>query len=107
MTEPHHVHWVTAKHVLRYLHGTINLGLRYVVVDVRLYGYTDADWVGSVVDRMSSSKFCFSLGSAMISWMSRKQKSVALSIVEVEYIVVSLASCEAVWLRKLFGELFE
>lgn len=71
MTEPHHVYWVAAKHVLRYLHGTINLGLRCVVGDVKLHEYTDADWVGSVVDRKSTSR-CFSLGSAMISWMSRK-----------------------------------
>ncbi len=39
--------------------------------------------------------------------MSRKQKSVALSAVEVEYVAASMASYEAVWLRKLFGELFE
>ena len=38
--------------------------------------------------------------------MSKKQKSVALSIAEVEYIAASMASCEAVWLRKLFSELF-
>ena len=43
----------------------------------------------------------------MISWMSRKQKSVALSIAEAEYIAASMARCEAVWPRKLFGELFE
>ena len=39
--------------------------------------------------------------------MSRKQKSVALSTVKAEYIAASMASCEAVWLRKLFGEMFE
>jgi len=38
--------------------------------------------------------------------MSRRQKSVALSTVEAEYIPASMASCEAVWLRKLFSELF-
>ena len=38
--------------------------------------------------------------------MSRKQKSVALSIAEAEYIAASMASCEVVWLRKLFSELF-
>jgi len=38
--------------------------------------------------------------------MSRKQKSVALSTAEAEYIAASMASCEAVWLRKLFSELF-
>jgi len=43
----------------------------------------------------------------MISWMSRKQNSVTLSTTEAEYIVASMASCEAVWLRKFFGELFE
>ena len=38
--------------------------------------------------------------------MSRKQKSVALSTAKAEYIAASMASCEAVWLRKLFSELF-
>ena len=73
---------------------------------MRLHGYSDVDWAGSVVDRKSTSGCCFSLGSASISWMSRKQKSVALSTAEAEYIVASMASCGAVWLRKLFSELF-
>eukprot|EP00253_Pinus_taeda_P025987 PITA_25987 len=61
---------------------------------------------GSVVDRKSIVGCCFSLGSASISWISKKHKLVALSIAEAEYIVASMASCEAVWLRKLFSELF-
>ena len=68
--------------------------------------YTDANCAGSVVDRKSTSGCCFTLGSASISWMSRKQNSVALSTVEAGYIVASMTSCEAVWLRKLFSELF-
>jgi len=43
----------------------------------------------------------------MIYWRNRKQKFVALSMTEVEYIVATMASCEVVWLRKLFGDLFE
>eukprot|EP00253_Pinus_taeda_P003483 PITA_03483 len=106
MVEPHHTHWIGAKNLLRYLRGTITHGLRYTTGDVRLLGYTDVDWVGSVVDRKSTSGCCFSLGFASISWMSRKQKSMALSTAEAEYIAASMASCEAVWLRKLFSELF-
>eukprot|EP00253_Pinus_taeda_P015967 PITA_15967 len=106
MVEPHHSHWIGAKNLLRYLHGTITHGLRYTVGDVRLHGYTDADWAGSVVDRNSTFKCSFSLGSASISWMSKKQKSVALSTDEAEYIAASMASYEVVWLRKLFSELF-
>eukprot|EP00253_Pinus_taeda_P028379 PITA_28379 len=106
MVEPHHSHWIGAKNLLRYLCGTITHGLRYTVEDVRLLGYTDADWAGSVVDRKSTFGCCFSLGSASISWMSRKQKLVALSTAEAEYIAASMASCEAFWLRKLLSELF-
>eukprot|EP00253_Pinus_taeda_P035890 PITA_35890 len=107
MVEPHLFHWVGAKNLLRYLRGTINHGLRYTAGSVILGGYTDADWAGSVVDRKSTSGCCFNLGSASISWMSRKQKSVALSTAEAEYIAASMACCEAVWLRKLFSELFQ
>ena len=82
MVDPHHIHWVGAKNLLRYLRGTINHGLRYTVGKVTFHGYTNADWAGSVVDRKSTFGCCFTLGSASISWMSRKQKSVALSTVE-------------------------
>eukprot|EP00253_Pinus_taeda_P025224 PITA_25224 len=98
IVEPHHIHWIGAKNLLRYLRGTITYGLRYTTGDVRLLGYTDADWAGNVEDCKSTSRCCFSLGSASISWMSRKQKSVALSTAEAEYIAASMASCEVVWL---------
>ena len=72
---------------MRYLKGTIEFGLYYDGNhDYRLYGYTDADWAGSVSDRKSTSIGCFCLGSAMISWFSRKQSSIALSTAEAEYI---------------------
>ena len=96
--DPHNIHWVGAKKLLRYLRGTIDHGLRYIVGGMTLHGYTDVDWVGSVVDRKSTSGCCFTLGSASISWMSRKQKLVALSTAEAEYIAASMACCEAVWL---------
>ena len=67
MVEPHHSHWIGAKNLLRYLRGTITHGLRYTAGDVRLHGYSDADWAGSVVDRKSTYGCCFSLGSASIS----------------------------------------
>ena len=54
MIEPLHVHWITAKHILRYLHGTITLGLRYFLKDVRLHGYIDVYWAGNVVNRKST-----------------------------------------------------
>ena len=73
MTDSRHVHWIAAKHVLRYLRGTIAYGLRYTSTrSVTLSGYTDSDQVGSAVDRKSTLGYCFSMGSVMISWTSRK-----------------------------------
>jgi hypothetical protein len=67
--EPRHEHWIVAKHILRYLRGTLNYGLRYASnSDVQLHGFTDSYWAGSVDDRKSTSGICFSLGSVMISW---------------------------------------
>jgi hypothetical protein len=83
LVEPRHVHLVAAKHVMRYLKGTIDYGLSYDGDhDFTLSGYTDADWEGSVSDRKSTSGCFFSLGSTMISWKSRKQSSIALNTVE-------------------------
>jgi hypothetical protein len=74
MVEPRQVHWVAAKHVLRYLWGTVGFDIRYVEGDgVRLHGYSDSDWVGSVVDGKSTFGGCFSLGSTIVSWFSRNK----------------------------------
>ena len=96
-----------AKHVMRYLKGTIDFGLYYDNShEYRLYGYTDAYWARSILDRKSISGGCYSLGSAMISWFSRNQSSVALSTSEAEYIASCSARCEAIWIRKLMSGLF-
>jgi hypothetical protein len=74
MVEPRRVHWTTTKHILRYLHGTIEYGLRYAQGDVvKLVGYTDADWASNVVDRKSTSGCCLSLGSRVVSWFNKEE----------------------------------
>ena len=108
LTDPRNVHLISAKHILRYLRGTVDYGLRYTSSSgVLLSGYSDSDWAGSAVDRKSTSGYCFSMGSAMISWSSRKQGSIAQSTAEAEYIVASDACKEAVWLRKLLSDMFD
>jgi hypothetical protein len=108
LVEPIRVHLVAAKHLMRYLKGTMDYGLDYDGDhEFTLSGYTDADWAGSVVDKKNTSGCCFSLGSAMISWQSRKKSSISLSTTEAEYIVACSTSCEAIWLRKLLTGLFD
>ena len=99
MVESIHVHLIAVKHVLRNLKGTIDYGLPYVPdCEFGLVGYTDSDRVGSVIDWKSTLGCCFSLGSVVIVWRSRKQTSVVLSTTEAEYIAACSASSEVVWL---------
>ena len=72
-----------------------------------LVGFKDSYWAGSASNQKSTSGCCFRLGSTVVSWFSRKQKSVALSSAKVEYMAASHASCEALWLRKLMVDLFD
>ena len=56
MVNPNHIHLVGAKHVMIYLKGTLDYGLRYASNgEIRLHGFTDSDWAGSVEDRKSTS----------------------------------------------------
>jgi len=108
MSELRHKHWIVVKHVLVYLRESIAYGLRYTSSGgVLLHAYADSNWVGSSVDRKSTSGYCFSLDSAMISWSNKKQGSIAQSTVEAEYIAASNASREAVCMRKLMSRLFQ
>ena len=88
--------------------GTVYYGLKYDAnLKINLEGYVDSDWAGSAIDRKSTSGCCFSMGSGVISWFSRKHSCVALSTAEAEYVAACSASCEAVWLRKLLSDLFD
>ena len=56
LIDPRHVHLIAAKHILRYLKGTIDYGLKYEVNQkIKLEGYVDSDWTGSAIDRKSTS----------------------------------------------------
>ena len=93
------MHWTEAKHILHYIKGTMEYGLVYERRgSVQLAGFTDADCARCVEDRKSTSGCCFSIGSRVVSWFSRKQKSVALSSTEVEYMEANMVACEGVWL---------
>ena len=73
LTDLRHVHLTAAKHILRYLKGTVNYGLKYKDDQkINLEGYVDSDWGGSAIDRKSTSGCCFSMGSCVISWFSKK-----------------------------------
>ena len=73
MVELRHVHLIAEKHVLRYLKGMIDYGLRYVADrEFGLVGYIDSSWDGSFTDQKSTLGCCFSLGSTVIAWRNRK-----------------------------------
>eukprot|EP00253_Pinus_taeda_P013516 PITA_13516 len=108
MVRPTKLFCKVAKHVRRYLRGTSQYGFWYRRIEgVKLQGFTDADWAGSPSDRKSTLGVIFNLASAAVSWYSRKQRSVALSSTEAEYMAASQAACEAIWMWKILVGLFD
>ena len=100
-------HWTVVKRILRYLNGTRQFGLLYKAntSSDEIEGFSDSDWAGDVGDRRSTSGYVFLLGGAAVSWKSTKQTTVALSTAEAEYIALSSASQEAIWLQQLISDL--
>ena len=108
MSRPKKSHLCMAKHVLRYLRGTINYGLTYKKNDthLNLNGFCDADW-GSSQDRRSITGYTFHLfqNGPLISWKCRKQPTVALSTCEAEYMSICAAVQEAKFLVQLLKDM--
>ena len=103
-----HVHLITEKHVLRYLKGIVDYGLKYDVNHkINLHSYVDSDWESRTTDRKSNLWCCFSLVSGMISWISKKQSCMALTTAEEEYVSACSAIFEVLWLWKILSDLFD
>ena len=84
---------------------TKDLVLIYGEGDLHLTCFTDSDFQSDVDDRKSISRFVFTCNGGAVSWKISKQSITADSTTEAEYIVVSDAANEAVWIRKFVSEL--
>ena len=91
---------------MNYSKGSPRKGLLYDHNnDSKVVCYSDVDWVGSLSDRRSTSRYCVLIGDNLISWKSMKQHVVARSSVKADYRVMALATCELMWLKYLLKDL--
>ena len=105
MSNPGRQHWEAVKWILRYLKGSMGLALCFRKSDMGLEGYVDADNGGDVDSRKSTTGYVYTLGGTAISWVSKLQKIVALSSCEAEYVAVTEAAKEMMWLQSFLREL--
>ena len=105
-SNPGHDHWVVAKKVMRYLKRTKDYMLIYKhVQDLQLVGYSDSDFAGCQDEKKSTTGYIFKLAGGAVSWKSEKQKSIASSTMQAEFVACFSATTQAIWLQNLIKEL--
>ncbi|THG97055.1 hypothetical protein EW026_g4883 [Hermanssonia centrifuga] len=106
MSNPTSEHMAAVKHIFRYLNGNRHLVIRYDGLSGSgLIGYVDSDWAEDKDDRHSIMGSAFFMANGVVSWVSRKQKTVALSSTEAEYMALSDTCRQISWLRQFESEL--
>ncbi|KAM2241198.1 hypothetical protein ACFXTI_010508 [Malus domestica] len=105
MHQPTSVHWIAVKRILRYLKGTPKDGLQFSRGGTDLVGFSDSDYAGDPYTRRSTGGFCIYFGPNLISWSSKKQRTVARSSTESEYRQLAITATELVWIQQLLQEL--
>jgi Reverse transcriptase (RNA-dependent DNA polymerase)/Integrase core domain len=107
LSKPARTHKEAAKHCLRYLAGTKDLGLIYGTeksLGIQLFGYTDSNFAADTSNRRSTSGYLFILNGACIHWQSKQQSLVTRSTHEAEYVGMATASYEISYLRRLLAD---
>ncbi|KAA0054937.1 Beta-galactosidase [Cucumis melo var. makuwa] len=108
MQAPYEEHMEAVKRILGYLKMTPGKRLMFKKTDKKtIETYTDSDWVGSVVDRKSTSGYCTFVWGNLVTWRSKKQNVVSRSSVEAEYRAMSLGISEEIWLQKVVYDLHQ
>ncbi|KAJ9676113.1 hypothetical protein PVL29_024893 [Vitis rotundifolia] len=106
MHVPRPEHFEAVYKILRYLKRTPGRGLLLKSQGhLQIEAYIDTNWVGSIVNRRSTSGYCSFVDSNLVTWRSKKQNVVARSSVEAEFIAVAHGICEIMWIRRLLEEL--
>ncbi|XP_019171113.1 PREDICTED: uncharacterized protein LOC109166680 [Ipomoea nil] len=106
MHSPTDEHWGLLKRVLRYIKGTLEYGLCIAASENSdIHAYSDSDWAGCPVDHKSTSGYAVFFGKNLVSWVSRKQRTVARSSTEAEYKGLADVCAEVTWVVSLLREL--
>ena len=105
LSNPGKEHWEGVKWILKYLKGTSGMCLCFRRSDLTLQGFSDADLGGDSDTRKSTTGYIFTLGGTAVSWKSKLQNRVALSTTEAEYVAISEAAKEMIWLKNFLSEL--
>lgn len=106
MHAPSEQHMEAVFRILRYLKGAPGRGIFFKKNEhLRVEGYTDSDWAGDITDRKSTSGYFTFVGGNLVTWRSKKQKVVALSSAEAEFIGITKGLQELIWLRRILSEL--
>lgn len=104
LEKPLTIHWKAVKRILKYLKGTINHGLKFKCGQKReLLAYSDADYAGDLETRRSTTGCVLKLASGTISWNSQKQRVVALSTTDAEYMAACQTAKEIAWVKTLIN----
>lgn len=108
MHDPGKGYWQAVKWILRYILGTVDVGLVFQQDDSicqHVVGYVDSDYAGDLDKRRSTTGYVFTLARGPVSWRSTLQSTVALSTTEAEYMAVTEAIKEAIWLQGLLDDM--
>ncbi|XP_075106784.1 secreted RxLR effector protein 161-like [Nicotiana tabacum] len=106
MHDPGKEHWQAVKWILWYIRNTVYAGLIFEQEDSQyLVGYCDSDYAGDLDKRRSTTGYVLTFANAPVSWKSTLQSTVALSTTEAEYMAITEAVKEAIWLQELLREL--
>ncbi|WJZ94339.1 hypothetical protein VitviT2T_013211 [Vitis vinifera] len=105
ISNPSVEHWKAIGRVLGYLKNTKELSLQYSKFPAILEGYSDASWISSVGDNLSTTGWVFTLGGGAVSWGSKKQTCISHSTMEAELIALAATGKEAEWLRDLMMDI--
>jgi Reverse transcriptase (RNA-dependent DNA polymerase)/gag-polypeptide of LTR copia-type/Zinc knuckle len=98
--------WNKVKRILKYLNGTVELGILYQHNGAKtIEAFSDADYAQDVETRRSTSGTVCKFADGAITWLSQKQKCVALSTTEAEIIAANEAAKDVIWLKRLFYDL--
>ncbi|CAK1590667.1 unnamed protein product [Parnassius mnemosyne] len=104
VNNPSQQHVNAVKRIVRYLINTKDLCIKYGESD-GLIGYSDSDYASDVDTRKSTTGYIFMMNGGPITWSSQKQKTIALSTTEAEFVAACEAAKEMIWLRQLMLDL--